>query len=58
MNIVQSNIEESQSTKIRITFTKKFNAKRTILKKINGLLIIHFCFGKYSFSLNTFRIYL
>ena len=28
--------------------------KETILKKINVLFIVYFCFGKYSFSLATF----
>ena len=29
-------------------------AKGTILKKINVSFIVHFCLGKYSFSLDTF----
>ena len=34
------------------------NAKRNISKRINVLFIVHFCLGKYSFSHNTFWIYL
>ena len=32
-------------------------AKRTFLKKINVSFIVHFCLGKYSFSLDTFWTY-
>ena len=34
------------------------NAKGTILKKINVSFIVHFCLGKYSFSLNTLNPFL
>ena len=33
------------------------NDKETILKKINVSFIVHFCLGKYGFSLDTFWIH-
>ena len=38
----------------KLTGINVLNAKKTLLKKINVSFIVHFCFGIYSFSLNTF----
>ena len=41
-------------TNEKLTGINVLNAKGTILNTINVSFIDHFCFGKYSFNLNTF----
>ena len=38
-----------------VEFINPPNGKGTILQKINVSFIAHFCLGKYSFSLDTFK---
>ena len=52
--MVPLHIRKGPLTNKKFPGIRMLNMKRTTLKKINVLFIVHFCFGKYYFSLDIF----